>query len=114
MVRVESVYRWMELCRSVDWMDAMLLLLLLLDVADGSGRLVVEEEQSGEITTTPPPPLELVEEASSSSDSEVGYSLAASGAGCCGCDSIVAQASITILSSIHRRHSKKREVLYVL
>ena len=66
----------MELCRSVDWMDAM---LLLLDVADG-GRPVVDEEQSGEMTTTTP--LELVEEASSSSDSEVGYSLAASGASC--------------------------------
>ena len=66
----------MELCRSVDWMDAMLLLDAVAAVAG-----LIEHDASGETMT--PPPLELVvEEASSSSDSEMGYSLAASGAGC--------------------------------
>ena len=68
----------MELCRSVDWMDAM----LLLDAVDAVAWPIEHDEASGE-TMTPPPPLELVvEEASSISDSEVGYSLAASVAGC--------------------------------
>lgn len=67
----------MELCRSVDWMDAM----LLLDAVDAVAWPIEHDEASGETMT--PPPLELVvEEASSNSESEVGYSLAASGAGC--------------------------------
>jgi hypothetical protein len=85
MVRVESVCRCRELCRSADWMDVM----LLLDVDDVVGcpdvtALPIDadvDDESGETTTT------LVE--ASSSDSEVGYSLAASGGGGCDCRSIV-------------------------
>ncbi len=56
--------------------------MLLLDTVAAAAGPIAHDEASGE-TMTPPPPLELVvEEASSISDSEVGYSLAASGAGC--------------------------------
>ena len=83
MVRVESVCRCRELCRSADWMDVMLLLLDDSDAGAGCPDVAAlpiddaddDDDESGETTTTT-----LVE--ASSSDSEVGYSLAASGGGC--------------------------------